>query len=365
MRDVLPLSSPLKRYFLSKGCSFVYPERRGTDRLQVIQAYTTPPGIALSRHLTTHLSHQITHLSHSRPLSVSQGNAIRWLKKLISSLDPDRSDSDAIAFLCTSIDGFIREKITLADEVIARKASAKIESGDIVLTHAKSSVVEKTLLAAHAQGKMFKVIVTDSRPLFEGKNLARSLSAAGLETQYCSVSGLSSVIWQVTKCFLGASAMMGNGQLYSRTGTALVAMTAKGGSGPSGRKAPVIVLCESIKFTGRVALDSVVNNELDSPDTLIEYDDSEVLTQLEALLPPSGSKGAKKGDKGATDDGDPAEAKSLPRGLQGWAEQPGLHLVSLMYDVTPAECLDMVITELGTLPPSAVPVVNGVWGGES
>lgn len=69
---------------------------------KVIQAYTTPPGTALSRHLTTHLSHQITYLSHSRPLSVSQGNSIRWLKKLISTMDPDLSDFSAKQFLGTT-----------------------------------------------------------------------------------------------------------------------------------------------------------------------------------------------------------------------------------------------------------------------
>ena len=29
-----------------------------------------------------------------------------------------------------------------------------------------------------------------------------------------------------------------------------------------------------------------------------------------------------------------------------------------MYDVTPAEYVDMVITEMGSLPPSAVPIVH-------
>jgi len=36
--------------------------------------------------------------------------------------------------------------------------------------------------------------------------------------------------------------------------------------------------------------------------------------------------------------------------------------LNLMYDVTPAEFLDLVICELGILPPRAVPVVNGVHG---
>jgi translation initiation factor eIF-2B subunit delta len=309
-------------------------------------------------------------------LSISQGNSIRWLKKLISTLDVSLSDSAAISLLCSSIDDFIREKITLADELIAEAASAKITNRDVILTYAKSSVVEKTLLKAHAQGKRFKVIVVDSRPLFEGKNLARSLAEVGVEVQYCLISGLASAARQVTKCFLGASAMMGNGRLYSRAGTALVAMMAKEvrglglgdarGVAGSSNAVPVIVLCESIKFTSRVALDSVVSNELGDADALVELDESEMLTSmtLEPAAAMASGKQSKKGNKNMAEDDDPAGTVKQQGGLDGWSEQLNLQLVNPMYDVTPAEYLDMVITELGTLPPSGIPVVNGVWGGE-
>jgi translation initiation factor eIF-2B subunit delta len=344
---------------------------------KVIQSYTTPPSVALPRHLTTHLSHQISYLSTSRPLSTSQGNSIRWLKKLVVELDPKISDPDARDFLCKSIDLFIREKVTLADEVIAREASKKIVHGDIVLVYAKSSVVEKSLLAAHADGKHFCVVVADSRPLFEGKNLARCLARAGLAVQYCLLTGLGSLSRQVTKCFLGASAMMGNGSLYSRAGTAMVAMMAKHsggimpGSGAVG-SVPVIVLCESVKFSSRVALDSIVGNELGDADALIEYEADGIFTPAAhlghsaAAVAAAAAASSKKG-KGAKveaeDDDDAMRRKKI--GLEGWTDLPNLQLLNLMYDVTPAEYLDTVITELGTIPPSAVSAVNGVWGGEA
>lgn len=47
----------------------------------VIEAYQTPPGNSLARHLTSHhLGPQIEFLKSCRPLSISMGNAIRWLK---------------------------------------------------------------------------------------------------------------------------------------------------------------------------------------------------------------------------------------------------------------------------------------------
>lgn len=324
---------------------------------KVIQSYTTPPGVALSRHLTTHLSHQISYINLARPLSVSQGNSIRWLKKLISSLDPDLAETEAKSFLGTAIDSFIREKITLADEVIAQQATERITDGDVILTFGKSSVVERTLLSAQKEGRNFKVIVVDSRPLFEGKNLARSLVRAGIEVQYSLLSALGDVVEDATKGMLGAAAMLGNGRLSARAGTAMVAMMAK----DCAARIPVIVLCETVKFTGKVALDSIVMNELGEADALVEQEEVEVFT---STAPPAAAteKPGKGGKKGKEDD-EKEETKGK-QGLEGWRDQPNLYLLNLMYDVTPAEYLDMVISELGSLPPSAVPVVNGVHGGE-
>lgn len=321
---------------------------------KVIQAYITPPGVALSRHLTTHLSHQISYLHLARPLSVSQGNSIRWLKKLISAIDPDLAETDAISFLCDAIDQFIREKITLADEVIAREATSRISHGDVILTYGKSSVVERTLLSAHKAGRSFRVIVVDSRPLFEGKNLARGLVRAGLEVQYCLLTALGDVIEDATKCMLGAAAMLGNGRLSSRAGTAMVAMMAK-----STAQIPVLVLCETVKFTGKVALDSLVMNELGEADALVESEASLTIS----TVPPT-DKDKEKTSKAGKKSDENEDAGNEKRGLEGWCDLPNLYLLNLMYDVTPAEYVDMVICELGSLPASAVTVVNGVHGGD-
>lgn len=243
------------------------------------------------------------------------GNAIRWLKVEISEFDPSTPESSAKQELCNAIDDFIRERITVADQVISDSAAEKICDGDVILTFAKSSIVQKTLVEASRRGKKFRVIVVDSRPLFEGKNLARALATLGLQVQYALTTTISHVIKDVTKVFLGAHAMMSNGRLFSRVGTAIVAMTAKEAD------IPVIVCCESIKFTDRVALDSIVMNEVAPPDELILQGDS---------------------------------ASHLAK----WREVPNLQLLNLMFDLTPAQYITMVITEYGSLPPSSVPVVH-------
>lgn len=247
------------------------------------------------------------------------GTAIRWLKLKISKLDPDTTDPDAKRELCEDIDEYIQHRVILADQVIAQSVSEKIiKDGDVILTYAKSSIVQQSIIKAHLRGTKFRVIVVDSRPLFEGKALARALVGLGIETKYCLMSGLVHCIRDATKVLLGAHAMMSNGRLFSRVGAAQVAMEAHD------IQIPVIVLCESIKCTEKVALDSIVLNEVAPPDEL--------------LMP---SKTA--GQKGI---------------LAGWRDTKHLQLLNLMYDVTPADYLAMIVTELGIVPPSSVPVLQ-------
>jgi translation initiation factor eIF-2B subunit delta len=246
------------------------------------------------------------------------GNAIRWLKLEVSKVDPSTSDTEAKKGLCAAIDVFIQERVTFADKVIAESAAERIKDGDVIMTYAKSSIVQRALIKAHDEGKKFKVIIVDSRPLHEGKHLAAALVKIGMDVRYCLINGLSHNIQDVTKVFLGAHAMMSNGRLFSRVGTALVAMEAHEAD------KPVIVLCETIKFTERVALDSIVHNEIAPADELV-----------------------------------------IPGGpLEKWGEMNKLQLCNPMYDVTPAEYIHMIVTESGNVPPTSVPVLHRL-GNES
>lgn len=269
-------------------------------------------------------------------------------------------EADAKTSLCEFIDNFIREKITVADQVIAGSAAQKVQNGDVIVTFAGSSIVKQTLLDAHRQGKTFRVSIIDSRPLFEGKNLARALATAGLDVQYSLINGISHAIKDATKVFLGAHAMTSNGRLYSRVGTALVAMSAKERAG--GVEVPVIVCCETVKFTDRVALDSIVVNEIADADELVSTHPPQQVTGLSD--PVSSVPDAKGGPSGkpmlqqpSAQEPNPA-LKNASSPLKDWRDTPNLQLLNLMYDVTPAEYVDMVVTEMGSLPPSAVPIVH-------
>jgi translation initiation factor eIF-2B subunit delta len=147
---------------------------------EAIKDYTTPPNKTLGRDLAAKISSYVSFLIECRPLSISMGNAIRFLKSRIAKLAHALSESEAKTSLQSDIDRFINEKIVLADKVIVSHAITKVRDNDVLLTYGSSSVVEMILDYAHELGRNFRVVVVDSRPKLEGQGLLQSLVGKGI-----------------------------------------------------------------------------------------------------------------------------------------------------------------------------------------
>ncbi|XP_050226398.1 uncharacterized protein LOC126676274 [Mercurialis annua] len=290
---------------------------------EVISDYSTPPEKTLVRDLTAKIGNYVSFLIECRPLSISMGNAIRFLKNRIAKLPMTSSESEAKATLHSDIDHFISEKITAADQVIVRHAVTKIRDGDVLLTYGSSSTVEMILLHAHELGKQFRVVVVDSRPKLEGQLLLRRLVGKGISCTYTHINAVSYIMHEVSRVFLGAASVLSNGTVYSRVGTACVAMVAHAFG------VPVLVCCEAYKFHERVQLDSICSNELGDPDALSKVRGREEINFL-----------------------------------NGCAHNENLQLLNLIYDATPSDYVSMIITDYGMVPPTSVPVIVREYGRE-
>ncbi|XP_027189595.1 uncharacterized protein [Cicer arietinum] len=290
---------------------------------EAIIDYSTPPEKVFFRDLTTKISSYISFISECRPLSISMGNAIRFVKSRIAKLPLSHTDAEAKAALCSDIDRFIHEKIIIADKVIVGHAATKVRDGDVLLTYGLSSVVEMILLYAHDLGKRFRVVVIDSRPKLESQALLTRLMAKGLSCTYTHINAVSYIMHEVTKVFLGASAVLSNGTVLSRVGTACVAMVAHA------FRVPVLICCEAFKFHERVLLDSICCNEI----------------------------------------GDPGDVATVPgrmdvNYLDNWTTEKNLQLLNLMYDVTPSDYVSVIVTDHGMIPSTSVPVIVREYGQE-
>ncbi|NWT08530.1 EI2BD factor, partial [Vireo altiloquus] len=338
---------------------------------QLIRDYSTPPNEELSRDLVAKLKPHISFLNQCRPLSASMGNAIKFLKKEISSLPDTLREEEAKEKLQDMIDKYLREKIVLAAEAISRSAFEKINDHDVILVYGCSSLVNRTLCDAHAKkGRAFRVIVVDSRPRLEGRETLRRLVRTGIHCTYVMINAISYVLPEVSKVLLGAHALLANGSVMSRVGTSQIALVSKA------YNVPVLVCCETYKFCERVQTDSFVSNELGTasvsflppgtfsptpghhlqagaPDrqwwcVVLQGQDGEVLS-LPLILTVS--------PLSADDPDDLIVLRKGQAQLGGWAENKSLRLLNLVYDVTPPELVDLVITDLGMIPCTSVPVV--------
>ncbi|KOM33110.1 hypothetical protein LR48_Vigan01g266600 [Vigna angularis] len=271
-----------------------------------IRDYCTDHEKALVRNLTAKINSYVSFFAECRPLSMSMGNAIRFVKSRIVNLSLNYSEFEAKTTLCSDIDRFINEKIILADKVIVRHAFTKIKDGDVLLTYGLSCVVEMILLYAHELGKKFRVVVVDSQPRLEGQALLRRLVAKGLSCTYTHINAVSYIMHEVTRVLLGASAVLSNGTVYSRVGTSCVAMVAHA------FRVPVLICCEAYKFHERVLLDSICSNELGDPDAI-----ARVPGRIDVNY------------------------------LDNWASEDNLRLLNLMYDATPSDYVSVIVTDYG------------------
>lgn len=249
---------------------------------------------------------------HCRPHSVSMGNAFSFLKTAVASLDRDLPyEPQAKEILLETMVMYEKERIDYADTAIAELACKKLlrEEGEVLMVYGYSEVISKILEKAIRSQKKFRVIVVDSRPAFEGRKLLEQLSEAGVECTYVLLNALTYVLQDVTKVLLGASALMSDGSVYGRVGSASVALAA------NANNIPVLICSETYKISNRVQLESITTNELGDPRALA-----------------TGS-------------------------LEGWKETEDFKILNLLYDLTPAAFVSGIVTELGIVPPTSVAVL--------
>ena len=237
---------------------------------------------------------------------MATSNAATWLKLRINAIDVSTPEEEAKATLLATIDDYLQDQFTVAAQSIASSAGAKIVDGDAVTTFGRSRVVLKALLEAHGRGVQYHAIVLDAPPLREGRFMATALADAGIGVTYHAGAAVHTFVRRTTKVLLGAHAILGNGALYSRAGSASVALAAKT------LDVPVIACAERIKLTERVPLDAMTN-ELGDPEELLRAD---------------------------------------PKGLGVLGGREGDALLNVRYDVTPPEYVGTVITEEGECHPA-------------
>lgn len=244
-------------------------------------------------------------LSLIRMTPIGIGNAVRFLKVQcdINNVHTNHlSNEELKSFLIYAIEHFIEDKIDDVFEYNSRTTANTILDGDVILTYGWSPVICSALKQAQANGKKFRVIVVDSRPNFDSRILIEQISE--IDVRYVLISGLSYVMPEVKKVLIEPCGILSNNAAQTPIGTAMISMVAHECG------VPVIFVCGSYRFVSDVRIDALSKNEIIEPEFMQPVPRSDIIADPEYL--------------------------------------------SLTYDVTPGQYVDIVICELGNIPVNSI-----------
>ncbi|MFP4545764.1 MAG: ribose 1,5-bisphosphate isomerase, partial [Methanomassiliicoccales archaeon] len=233
----------------------------------------------------------------SRPTAVALWNGVHAVTR---GLDGPVSVDGIRELIAGNAEDFIR-RAEEAKERIGRIGGRRLRDGDRVLTHCNSSVALSVIKSAHQSGKDIEVYATESRPWRQGLITIEELSKEGISTTFIVDSAVRLVMKEVDAVLVGADTVASNGAVINKIGTSQIALVAHE------TRVPFMVCTETFKF---------------SPHTL-------------------------EGELVDIEERDPGEV------LDGGQVPDGVRIWNPVFDATPPEYIDSIVTEIGVIPPFA------------
>ncbi|KEG08526.1 translation initiation factor eIF2B delta subunit [Trypanosoma grayi] len=247
-------------------------------------------------------------------------------------------DGDPREMTLNVLRGIEKELQLSTKSIVEDRSLSHLSSNDTILVFGRSSTVELILLGAASNPRLTvkpKVIVVDSAPLYEGRALAKRLTCSGLSVTYGLITTCCTLMPRCTRVFIGAAAVLQNGDVFSRCGTAVVVASAK-----QYRK-PVLCFSESFKFVPEVWLGNLGQNTK-LIDVRQSHQGEHRVHSPGGWSPPSHHKNE-------------IEGRQWSRGEENPHMRSGITTASgYLYDLTPAAYVDMIICEMGCLHTSAI-----------
>lgn len=247
---------------------------------EVVQSYSHKSG-SYSQALLVLINHVISRIQEARPISTSMGNAVKSLKTHLAVLSQGeklkeaRDDAEMMTVEAQKkktlehLEDTLKEYVGRAVETIVKTLSTYYAEKQVqhVVTFGHSESVVKSLIRAKESGyENMCVTIVDAAPSFEGRKTLNHLLDADISCEYTLMHGMDVVFQRFSNsrdgadqsmvCCIGASAVLANGKIMSRAGSASFCNAAKS------RGVKVLVAAETIKFHERVGIDSVLHNDI-------------------------------------------------------------------------------------------------------
>ncbi len=233
------------------------------------------------------------YLLSTRPTAVSLRNAVYYVMNRVEGDNVEELKHSVI----DSADEFINLSLG-AVKKIGKFGAERIRDGSTILTHCNSSAALEVIIQAHRSGKEVHVLNTETRPWLQGHITSRKLAKEGVDVTMIVDSAVRYFMRDIDIVIVGADTIASNGAVINKIGTSQIALVAHEA------RVPFMVAAETYKF---------------SPETVIGK-----LVDIEER---------------------PAEEIANPEDF------PGVKFRNPVFDATPPEYIDAIITERGLISP--------------
>ena len=199
-------------------------------------------------------------LSAARPSMTPIQNLLRrWGETLQSSAAPNLAGTRRLA--AEQAELLMAASWRAVAECAAHTAEL-LGPGRTVLTHSLSSTVVEACRLLKDTG--LRMIITESRPLGEGRQLAERLSAWNVPTTYITDAQMGLFVAQADAVLVGADSVLADGTVINKAGTYPLALAARD------QGVPFYVCCERFKWRALddppPELEEMAPAELDTPN---------------------------------------------------------------------------------------------------
>ena len=240
----------------------------------------------------------------ARPASALLLNSIREVtSNLVNIVDKCKSLQEIKENFYISVDNLINNILNV-NKTVAKIAAKRVMDEDTIMTSSYSTIVLETLKNVVKDGKRITVYVPESRPRSEGVVLAKELASMGINTVLFVDSATRYMMKDVDKILTSSEAIAANGAVINKVGTSQIALAAHEA------RVRFFVISPTNKF---------------NPETLLGELVELAKVKLELNL----------------------EEKYMRN----------INAISPLFDVTPPEYVDAIITERGLIAPQAVAIV--------
>lgn len=243
-------------------------------------------------------------LKAAQPSMASVTNACGYVLNPLLQPKASSMTSQEIRQLVTTRSKEFLAAFEQAQQQVIEVGSKVVHNDDVIFIHSYTGTLLGIFSRAREEGKQFRIIATESRPYCEGRAMVTALLKLDIPCRLIIDAAMGSYLKKANKALVGSDSILANGGVVNKMGTQLLAFACHAYGVPLYAAGSIL----------KLSLESLQGGEV----KLLE-----------------------RPDDGGIGSSERADGKEL-------------QVENRIFDVTPAQYIEALISDKGVLPPAAI-----------